>query len=100
MPGSSYAASGIALSRSCLAHTVLTYVILRYYHGKPSGDPYVVFEPYRFINDFDQLRVASRRAAAWQYDSYVHGMFAVGKLTAQTLSRPIASYDIASTLAS
>jgi predicted AlkP superfamily pyrophosphatase or phosphodiesterase len=100
MPGIAYAVSSTALSRSALPDTLLTRAILRNYHEKRSGDIYIVFEPHHFINDFDGLRVASTHGAPWRYDSYVPVMFAGGKMTPQTISRPVTPYDIAPTLAS
>ena len=54
--------------------------ILRNFHPKRSGDIYLVFEPYVFINDFDGLTVASTHGSPWRYDTYVPVMFAGGGL--------------------
>ena len=79
---------------------VLTRAILRNYHGKCPGDHYVVFESHHFVNEFDELRVAARRAARLQYDNPVPRVCAVGKLTVLVRTRLIASYEPAPILAS
>ena len=45
--------------------------MLRNFQPKRSGDIYVVFEPHRFINDFDGLVVACTHGSPWNYDTYV-----------------------------
>ena len=79
---------------------MLTRAILRNYHGNRPGDRYVIFESHHFTNKFHVLCVAKTRAGRSEYDNRVPGMCAVGKLTVQIRSRPIASYEIAPTLAS
>lgn len=100
IPAIASAVSRAALVLTGRAYTVLTRAILRNYHGKRPGDRYVIFESQHFINAFHELRVAAMRAGRSEYDNSMPGMFAVGKLTVQTRSRPIAPYEIAPTLAS
>ena len=73
--------------------------ILHNFHPKRSGDIFVVFEPYVFINDFDGLTVASTHGSPWRYDTFVPVMFAGADLEARTVSRPVTPYDVAPTLA-
>ncbi|WP_152205070.1 alkaline phosphatase family protein [Marinobacter changyiensis] len=74
--------------------------VLNNFHPKRSGDIYVVFKPNVFINDFDGLEVASVHGSPWRYDTHVPVIFSGYGLKAQTVSRPIAPYDIAPTLSS
>jgi len=69
------------------------------YHPKRSGDIYLVFEPNVFINNFDDLIVASTHDSPWRYDTFVPVTFAGAGLSAKKVSRPITPYDITPTLA-
>ena len=59
---------------------------------------YVVFDPNRFINDFDGLTVASTHGSPWGYDSYVPIIFAGMGIPAQPIGRMVETIDIAPTL--
>ena len=72
--------------------------ILRNYNPNRSGDIYVVFDPNRFINDFDGLTVASTHGSPWVYDSYVPIIFAGMGIPAQRITRMVETIDIAPTL--
>jgi hypothetical protein len=96
--GVAYAISSTALRTSAVADTLLTRSVLRNFHRKRSGDVFLVFEPYVFINDFDGLTVASTHGSPWNYDTHVPVVFARAGLKTQTVSRPVTPYDIASTL--
>ena len=98
--GVSAAVSSTALRTSNLPDTLLMRAILRNFHPDRSGDIYVVFDPYVFINDFDGLVVASTHGSPWRYDTFVPVFFAGAQLEARKVSRPVTPYDIASTLAS
>jgi predicted AlkP superfamily pyrophosphatase or phosphodiesterase len=98
-PGVAKAVSSTALRSAALPDTELMRKILNNFHPRRSGDIYLVFEPYVFINDFDGLIVASTHGAPWRYDSFVPVMFAGAGLEPATLSRAITPYDIAPTLA-
>ena len=98
-PGVAKAVSSTALRSAALPDTELMRKILNNFHPRRSGDIYLVFEPYVFINDFDGLIVASTHGAPWRYDSFVPVMFAGAGLKPATLSRAITPYDIAPTLA-
>lgn len=97
--GIAEAVSSTALRTSSLPDTLLMRAVLRNFHPKRSGDIYVVFEPNVFITDFDGLTVASTHGSPWRYDTYVPVMFAGAGLEPQRISREIAPYDIAPTLA-
>ena len=73
--------------------------ILNNYHPKRSGDIFVVFEPHRFINDFDGLAVAATHGSPWSYDTFVPILFAGPGIRPQVIHRPVAPTGIASTLA-
>jgi predicted AlkP superfamily pyrophosphatase or phosphodiesterase len=98
-PGVAKAVSSTALRKASLPDTELMRKILNNFHPRRSGDIYLVFEPYVYINDFDGLIVASTHGAPWRYDSFVPVMFAGAGLKPATLSRAITPYDIAPTLA-
>jgi hypothetical protein len=97
--GVAAAVSSTALRTAGLPDTLLMRSILRNFNPKRSGDIYLVFEPYVFINDFDGLTVASTHGSPWQYDTFVPVIFAGAGLKPRTISRPVTPYDIAPTLA-
>jgi predicted AlkP superfamily pyrophosphatase or phosphodiesterase len=97
--GVAYAVSSTALRTGNLPDTLMLRSILRNFHPKRSGDIYLVFDPYVFINDFEGLIVASTHGSPWRYDTHVPVIFAGGGLSASTVSRPVTPYDIAPTLA-
>ena len=90
--------SSTALRRGMLAETGLMRSVLNNFHPKRSGDVFVVFEPNRFINDFDGLEVASTHGSPWRYDSHVPVIFAGAGLRPATVYRRIHTVDIAPTL--
>ena len=96
--GVALAVSGSALSADRLPDTPLVQSILRNYNPDRSGDIYVVFEPNRFINDFDGLTVAATHGSPWRYDTYVPIIFAGMGIPAQRITRMVQTVDIAPTL--
>lgn len=96
--GVALAVSSSALSVGRVPDTQLIQSILRNYNPNRSGDIYVVFDPNRFINDFDGLTVAATHGSPWRYDTYVPIMFAGRGISAQQISRPVETIDIAPTL--
>lgn len=72
--------------------------ILRNFSPTRSGDIYVLFEPNRFINDFDGLTVASTHGSPWRYDSYVPLVLLGAGIPAQRVARPVQTVDLAPTL--
>ncbi|MCZ6453581.1 MAG: alkaline phosphatase family protein, partial [Alphaproteobacteria bacterium] len=59
---------------------------------------YVVFQPNRFINDFDGLSVASTHGSPWRYDTHVPIIFAGMGISAQRINRKVHTVAIAPTL--
>ena len=98
-PGVAKAVSSTALRTAALPDTELMRKIMNNFHPRRSGDIYLVFEPYVFINDFDGLVVASTHGSPWRYDSFVPVMFAGAGLKPASVSRAVTPYDIAPTLA-
>ncbi len=92
------ALSSTALRRGMLADTRLMRAVLNNFHPKRSGDVYVVFEPNRFINDFDGLEVASTHGSPWRYDTHVPVIFAGAGLAPATVYRRVHTVDVAPTL--
>jgi predicted AlkP superfamily pyrophosphatase or phosphodiesterase len=97
--GVATAVSSTALRSGRVPDTALTRSILNNAHPKRSGDVYLVFEPYIFINDFDGLVVASTHGSPWRYDTFVPVVFAGAGLKSAQISRPVTPYDVAPTLA-
>jgi hypothetical protein len=96
--GVALALSSRELREGDLPETPILTSILRNYNPTRSGDIYVVFEPHRFIADFDGFRVAVTHGSPWRYDTYVPIIFAGAGLQAQRLSRLVHPVDIAPTL--
>ena len=96
--GVAAAVSSTALRTASLPDTLLMRSILKNFHDKRSGDIYLVFEPYVFINDFDGLTVSSAHGSPWRYDTYVPVIFVGNDLGAKRVDRAITPYDIAPTL--
>ena len=82
-----------------VSDTNLTRAILNNHHPKRSGDVFVVFEPQRFINDFDGLTVAATHGSPWRYDTFVPLIFAGAGLQPQRVFREVETLDLATTLA-
>jgi predicted AlkP superfamily pyrophosphatase or phosphodiesterase len=82
-----------------VADTPLTRSILNSFHPKRSGDVIVVFEPHRFINDFDGLSVAATHGSPWSYDTFVPIAFAGAGVPAGMVHRRVAPTGIAPTIA-
>ena len=97
--GVALAVSSSALSVGRVPDTPLMQSILRNYNPNRSGDIYVVFEPNRFVNDFDGLKVAATHGSPWRYDTYVPIIFAGMGIAAQRINRMVHTIAIAPTLA-
>ena len=93
------AISSSALREGNFPDTPLIQSVLRNYNPKRSGDIYLVFKSYHFINDFDGLTVSATHGSPWRYDSFIPVVFAGGKLSGQRIYRSIEPVDIAPTLA-
>ncbi len=88
-----------AIANGQIADTPVTRMILNNHNVRRSGDIYVVFEPHRFINDFEGLSVASSHGSPWRYDTFVPVVFAGSGLEPKRVYRRIHTVDIAPTLA-
>ena len=96
--GVALAISSNALSIGNVPNTPLVQSILRNYNANRSGDIYVVFDPNRFINNFDGLTVAATHGSPWRYDTHVPVIFVGMGIPKQHISRPVETVDIAPTL--
>jgi predicted AlkP superfamily pyrophosphatase or phosphodiesterase len=96
--GVALAVSSSALAAGRVPDTPLIRSILRNYNPGRSGDVYVVFQPNRFINDFDGLTVAATHGSPWGYDTYVPIVIAGMGIPAQRIDRRVHTVDIAPTL--
>jgi predicted AlkP superfamily pyrophosphatase or phosphodiesterase len=91
--------SGWILPHS-LPDTDVYNAIVNNHNPQRSGDIFVVFEPYSFINDMDGLVVAAHHGSPWKYDTHVPVIFAGNRLKPRQISRRINTVDIAPSLAS
>jgi predicted AlkP superfamily pyrophosphatase or phosphodiesterase len=78
--------------------TPLHRAVLNNFHPKRSGDIFLVFEPNRFINDFDGLTVASTHGSPWAYDTHVPVIFAGHGLVPAKVDRRVETVSVAPTL--
>lgn len=97
-PGVSIAVGSSALREGNVPDSALHRAVLNNFHPKRSGDIYVVFEPNRFINDFDGLMVAVTHGSPWPYDTWVPVVFAGAGIQPGKVVRKIHTVDIAPTL--
>ena len=98
LDGVHLAVSSSALASGNLPKTLIIDSVLRNYHPKRSGDIYLVFDPHRFVNDFDGLTVACTHGSPWRYDTFVPIMFAGPGIAAQQVNRTVHTVGIAPTL--
>jgi hypothetical protein len=96
--GVALAVPSTALRSGRLPDTPTIRRVLNNFNPRRSGDIYLVFEPHRFINDFDGLVVASTHGSPWSYDTYVPVIFVVPGVPAATVLRRISPLDVAPTL--
>ncbi len=96
--GVALAVPSTALRSARLPDTPTIRRVLNNFNPRRSGDIYLVFEPHRFINDFDGLVVAATHGSPWSYDTHVPVIFAVPGVPAATVYRRISPLDIAPTL--
>jgi predicted AlkP superfamily pyrophosphatase or phosphodiesterase len=96
--GIALAVSSTALREGSVPDIPVVQSVLRNFSPNRSGDVYIVFEPNRFINDFDGLTVASTHGSPWRYDTFVPLMFAGADIPAQRVARQVQTVDVAPTL--
>jgi hypothetical protein len=99
LDGVNAAVSSTALARGEVPDNAVHRAILNNFDPKRSGDIFVVFEPQRFINDFDGLVVASTHGSPWRYDTHVPILFAGQGIGRGVVHRAVRPNDIAATLA-
>ena len=97
--GVALAVSSTALETGQLPGTALNRAILNNHNVGRSGDIYIVFEPNRFISDFDGVTVASSHGSPWGYDTFVPIIFAGNGLKPRQVYRRVYTVDVAPTLA-
>ena len=98
-PAVAIAISSRALASGNVPDMPLYRSVLENFSPLWSGDVFVVFEPYWFINDFDGLTVATTHGSPWRYDSFVPIVFAGAGIPAQHIYRRVQTVDVAPTLA-
>jgi len=98
-PGVALAVSSSALREDALPDTPLYRAVLNNFNPMRSGDIFVVFEPNRFIADFDGLTVASTHGSPWRYDTFVPIVFTGPRIPAQRVYRRVHTIDVAPSLA-
>ena len=96
--GVALAISSRALASGGLPDTPLIRSVLRNFNPKRSGDIYLVFDPNRFINDFNGLKVAATHGSPWRYDTFVPIMFVGHGISERQINRRVETVDIAPTL--
>jgi len=99
LPGIAVAVSSHALRSGEVPDSPVYRAVAHNFHPDRSGDVYIVFEPYHFINDFDGLTVASTHGSPWPYDSFVPLVFAGWRIEARDVFRRVHTVDVAPTLA-
>ncbi|TDI73086.1 MAG: alkaline phosphatase family protein [Bacteroidetes bacterium] len=96
--GVALAVSSSALREGRTPDFPIMQSVLRNFSPARSGDIFLVFEPNRFINDFDGLTVVSSHGSPWRYDTYVPLIFAGAGMRAQRVVRSVQTVDVAPTL--
>ena len=97
--GVAFAVTSTSIVEGRMPDTALTRAILNNHSVRRSGDIFVVFEPHRFIDDFDGLTVASSHGSPWRYDTFVPLIFSGCGLTPLEVYRRVNTVDVATTLA-
>ncbi len=99
-PGVALAIPSAQIAKGLLPDNDLYNAVVNNHNPQRSGDIFVVFEPYSFINDMDGLIVAAHHGSPWKYDTHVPIIFAGNKLKSKTVTRKVHTVDIAPTLSS
>lgn len=100
LDGVALAIASVDLREGKFPHLRTVDSVLRNYSPGRSGDVYVVFEPHRYVNDFDGLTVATTHGSPWRYDTYVPLFVAGAGVPAQRVARRVETVDVAPTLSS
>jgi len=99
LDGVALAIPRFVIEKGELPDNPITRSIINNHHPKRSGDIYIVFEPHRFINNMDGLKVAVTHGSPWTYDTFVPVIFAGNGLTSKNIYRRIETVDVATTMA-
>lgn len=97
--GVAFAIPSTSIVAGQLPNSSISRSVSNNHNVKRSGDIYIVFEPHRFINDFDGLNVAVTHGSPWRYDTYVPVIFAGADLKPEKVYRLIHTVDVVPTLA-
>ena len=95
---SALAVSSSALREGRIPEFPVIQAVLRNFSPTRCGDIFIVFDPNRFINDFDGLTVASTHGSPWRYDTYVLLVFLGAGIPVQRVARSVQTVDVAPTL--
>jgi hypothetical protein len=98
LDGVNLAVSSSALANGNLPEAPIIESVVRNFHPRRSADVYVVFDPQRFINEFDGLTVAVTHGSPWSYDTFVPIMFAGPGIPSGSVERRVHTVQIAPTL--
>lgn len=98
LDGVALALSSEALRDGAYPEMPLVRKVLNNFNPKRSGDIFIVFEPQRFVADFDGLTVASAHGSPWSYDTFVPIFVAGAGVAPSKVLRRVAPNDIAPTL--
>ena len=96
--GVNLAVSSRRLLSGRVPDTPLYRSVLNNHNPDRSGDIYIVFDPNRFINDFDGLTVASTHGSPWAYDTYVPIIMVVPGVKPKRVYRRVSPASVAPTL--
>ena len=105
IPGIAFAQTKSDLQAGRISHTPLQIKIRRNFHPSRSGHVHMIQEPYWFLHSTDEAAkmglgsIPAIHGSPWAYDTYVPIFFAGHHVPAQTITRPVATNDIAPTLA-
>ena len=93
--GVNFAVSSSALVSGDLPQTAIIDSVVKNFQPRRPGDIYLLFDPQRFIHDFDGLTVACAHGPPWRYDTFAPLMFAGPGMPATTVNRMLPTVGIA-----
>ena len=100
-PGMIGAVTRTDLIKGTFAPTPVNRKVLNNFHLKRSGHVHVISDQFwYFYYEMDTTtHIAAIHCSPWSYDTFVPLFFAGNGVPAQKISRPVAPYDIAATIA-
>ena len=105
LPGIMYAMTRRDLLDGRVANAPIQQMIRRSFHPERSGHIHLVQDQYWFMHSTEEAEkmgvssLAAIHGSPWAYDTYVPILFAGPGVTKRTVSRRVAPYDIAPTIA-